>query len=249
VRARRTVELSVFPLISLIRNKNLGDPHPIFAGGERYVSPRYADEAERLLRDELTEDGLGRRDALDEFVDALTLVQRASSEYYGWMSSGEQRYATLVAGSGRRAVAVMRAGDRVTVERADADRLVEELVYRLPDVRTGAGESISVLAETFGARQAGAVLRHSKSARPEDARRLDALVREPRLGGAKLYAARRDQNGDRHRSREQLTLLDLTVGRWLVYPTLGRGERAINAMPGSPQLIATKLTELRRTAR
>jgi hypothetical protein len=239
----------VYPLISLIRKEKLGEPHPLFAGGERYGSPRFAAEAERLMREELASHGLGDRTALTDFVQNLALVQRAGTEYYGWMTNGEQKYATLVAASGRRAFAIMRAGNRVTFERIDSEELINEFVYRLPEVQAGVGEAISVRAADVGARQSGAIMRRSQSSRPDGARRLETLLQEPRLGGAKLYASNRDQDGNRRRSREWLTLLDLITGRWLVHPTLGRGERTINAAPGTAPLIAAKLAELQRTAR
>src|SRR2546428_126158 len=81
------------------------------------------------------------------------------------------------------------------------------------------------------------------SARPQDARRLDALLRAARTGGAQLYAAGRDHAGTRHRSEECLTVLDIAqYGRWAVYPTSGRGERAVNAVPATPRLLVDKLT-------
>ncbi len=252
VYGRRVVELPVLPLVGLLGRENLGDPHAIFAGGERYVSPRFADAAAATLREELAGAGLGHRDALDDFVDTLTLVQRATVEFYGWVSGGADDHALLVASAGRRAVAVVRAGERVRFEAADPDRLVETLVQRLPAVRPGTGESISVLAAEFGSRggrQPGSIMRRTGSGRSDGARRLDALLREPRVGGAKLYAAARDRAGVRSRSAEWLTVLDLAGGRWIVYPTLGRGERAVNAVPATPQLVAAKLGELQRTIR
>ena len=252
VYRRRGVELPVLPLVSLLRQENLGDPHAIFAGGERYVSPRFADEASALLREELAAAGLDRRDALDDFVDSLALVQRAAIEYYGWVTSGGENVTLLTASIGRRAVAVVRHGNRVHFEPVDPDRLVEALVQRLPEARPGAGDSVSVLASEFtgrGNRQAGSIMRRTGSGRSDDARRLDALLKEPRVGGAKLYAAARDRAGVRTRSAEWLNVLDLAGGRWLVYPTLGRGERAINAVPATPHLLAAKLGELSRTIR
>jgi hypothetical protein len=250
VRGGRVVELPVLALAGLLRRENLGDPHAIFAGGERYVSPRFADEAEAVLRDELAAAGLGGRDALYDFLDTLALVQRASVEFYGWVSSHDEDFALLTAASGRRAVAVVRTGDRVRFEVADPERPAEGLVHRLPDVRAGLGDSISVLDTEFrarGGREPGSIMRRSGSGRSDGARRLDALLKEPRTGGAKLYAAVRDRAGVRMRSAEWLTVLDLAGGRWVVYPTLGRGARAINAVPATPQLLAAKLDELRRT--
>lgn len=252
VRGGRMVELPVLPLVSLLRRENLGDPHAIFAGGERYVSPRFAGAAAELLRAELAGAGLGHRDALDDFVDTLALVQRAAVEFYGWVSGQDGDYAVLVASAGRRAVAVVRSGERVRFEVADPDRLVDALVWRLPEARAATGDSVSVLASEFGSRggrHPGSIMRRTGSGRSDGARRLDVLLKEPRVGGAKLYAAARDRAGVRARSAEWLTLLDLASGRWVVYPTLGRGERAVNAVPATPQLLAAKLGELQRTIR
>ncbi len=250
VHGRRLVELSVLPLVSLLQRENLGDPHAVFAGGERYVSPRFADETAALLRQELAGAGLGGRDDLYDFVDTLALVQRATTEFYGWVTSGDENYAVLTAATGRRGVTVVRSGDRVRFEVTEPDRLVEALVHRLPNVRAGAGDAVSVLATEFGSRSgraAGSIMRRTGSGRSDGARRLDALLKEPRVGGAKLYAAARDRAGVRSRSAEWLTVLDLAAGRWVVYPTLGRGERAINAVPATPHVLAAKLSELTRT--
>ncbi len=251
MRGGRVVELSVLPLMSLLRRENLGDPHAIFAGGERYVSHRFADQAADELRKELAGAGLGDRDALREFVHTLSLVQRCGTEFYGWVD-GAERYAVLVASLGRRGVAVVRTGDRVRFEAADPDRLVEDLVRRLPDMRAGTGEPVSLPATELG-RRAGrrpdSIMRRSGSGRSDAARRLDVLLHEPRLGGAKLYAAARDRTGVRRRSAEWLTVLDVLSGRWVIHPTLGRGERAVTAVPATPRVLAAKLDELRRTIR
>jgi hypothetical protein len=252
VRGGRAVELPVLALAGLLRRENLGDPHAVFAGGERYVSPRFTDEAEALLSEELAGAGLGGRDALYDFLDTLTLVQRASVEFYGWISSGDEEAAVLAAAAGRRGVTVLRTGDRVRFEPADPDRLAEVLVHQLPDVPAGFGDAVSVLDAEFrarGSREPGSIMRRSGFGRSDSARRFDALLKEPRGGGATLYAALRDRAGVRTRAAEWLTVLDLTGGRWVVYPTLGRGERAYNAVPATPQLLTTKLGELLRTVR
>lgn len=229
--ARPAVELPVTTLVSLIEKANLGEPHAIFAGGERYVSPRFAEAG-------------GRVD--ERIMDVLALVQRARIEYYGWITHGDATATVLVAATGRTAAVVTRDDDRVRFDRADPDRLVESLVHRLPAVPAGRGESISIRVADYG-RSAG-LLRQPVSARAREARRLDALLRAPRSGGARLYTARRDRAGVRQRAKEWLTVLDLVgQGRWAVYATAGRGERAVNAVPATPRLLATKLTELHRS--
>lgn len=251
MRAGHTVELSVFPLLTLMQKENLGEPHAIFAGGERYVSPRFAGEAERVLRQELADAGLGERADYLEFVELVGIAAWAGIEYYGWVTTTDEAYAVLAAASGRSAVIVVRSGERVRVERCDVDRMIESLVWRLPDVAVGHGEAISVRHADFHARGRadGSVMRRSAAARPEGARRLDALLKAQRLAVTKLYAAKRDLNGVRQRSERWLTVLDLVDGRWALSVAQGRGERWINAAPGTPQLIASKLVELGVSAR
>jgi hypothetical protein len=251
MRAGRSVEISVYPLLSLVQNENLGEPHAIFAGGERYVSPRFADQARRVLRQELDAAGLaGRGDYLD-FLEQVGVVQRAGIEYYGWVTATDEAYAVLVAAAGRSAVTVVRSGERVRFERCAPDRMVESVLWRLPDVGVARGDSFSVRHADFHAkgRAEGSVMRRSAAARPEGARRLDALLKARRLSVAKLYAAKRDVNGVRQRSEQWLTVLDVVDGRWALSVAHGRGERWINAAPGTPQLIGAKLVELGVSAR
>jgi ESX secretion-associated protein EspG len=245
----RPVELSVHALTALLRKENLGDPHPVLAGGEAYVSPRFADAVDQALRDALDEAGLGQRDARDEFLAALAHVQQAPAEYFGWVTTTDGSYAVLVAASAHRAVLLTREGESVQVKLADRKEPIETLVRQLPDVRAGHGESMSVPEmATAAGRRAGGVMRRAAAARPEQARLLDQLLAAPRFGLAKLYTARRDENGRVTRSRDWINVIDVVGnGRWLVYPTLGRGERSVNAVAGTPQLLVAKLTELAAT--
>ena len=128
MRAGRAVELSVVPLLSVVRKENIGEPHAIFAGGERYVSPRFAEEAERVLQQELRDAGLGERRDYLEFLDLMTVVQQATLEYYGWVTAVEEFYSVLVASVGREAALVVRRGERVLVERVEVEQMIERLV-------------------------------------------------------------------------------------------------------------------------
>lgn len=249
MRTGSKVELSVFPLLSLMQKENLGEPHAVFAGGERYVSPRFSAEAERIVSRELGEAGLGARVDLDSFLDLVNVVQRASVEYYGWVTTADEAYSVLVAAHGRTAVLVVRSGERVRFERCDLDRMVETLVWRLPDNGVARGEPFSVRHSDFHAprgRSEGSVMRRSTAARPEGARRLDALLKAERLAVAKLYTAKRDMSGVRQRSDRWLTVLDLVDGRWALSVSQVRGERWISAAPGTHQHIGDKVLELAR---
>jgi hypothetical protein len=249
MRTGRMVELSVFPLLSLMQKENLGEPHAVFAGGERYVSPRFSAEAERVVLRELAEAGLNERQDFDSFLDLVNTVQRASLEYYGWVTTTDEAYSVLVAAHGRTAVLVVRSGERVRFERCDLDRMVETFVWRLPDNGIAYGEPFSVRHSDFHAprgRAEGSVMRRSSAARPEGARRLDALLKAERVAVAKLYTAKRDMNGVRQRSDRWLTVLDLVDGRWALSVSQMRGERWINVAPGTHQHIGDKVLELAR---
>lgn len=243
--------MSLWALLSLVQRDNLGDPHPILAGGELYVSPRFAADAERAFRADLAGAGLDDRDRLTELRNTVALVHRsARTEYYGWIKRGDEVSAVLVAAMGRIAAVLTRVGDRVRVERADSKQLTESLLRRLPEAPAGRGESITLREADYSrvhARSAGSVLRRSAATLPEQNRRLDTLLKAPRRAVTRLYAASRDDAGNRARSREWITVLDLEHGRWTVYTSLGPGEQAITAVPGTPQLLSTKLTALLRS--
>lgn len=225
------MEVSLTDLVSVVQRDNLGEPHAVLVGGERYVPTRFA-----------TGDS-----PPNEVRDAVEVVQRARFEYYGWVTSAADSYAVLVAAIGRAGVVLTRTGDRVTLCGADPDRLAESLVLWLPEVPAGRGAAMSVRAAAYN--QAGdGVLQRAGSARSLEARRLEALLSAPRLGGAQLYTARRDHTGTRRRSRESIIVLDVDhLGRWLVYTTSGGGERHVNAVPGTPRMLSTKLAELNRS--
>ncbi len=249
MRTGHKVELSVYPLLSLMRKERMGEPHPVFAGGERYVSPRFAEEAERAVRQELRDAGLGERREYGEFLDLVSVAQRASLEYYGWVTTTDEAYSVLVASHGRSAVLVVRSGERVRFEPCDLDRMVETLMWRLPDVGVARGEPFSVPQADFHAPKArtdGGVMRRSAPARPEGARRLDALLKLERIAVAKFYAAKRDPSGTRQRSQRWLTVLDTVEGRWALTVAQARRQEWIHVAPGTHQYLGDRVLELAR---
>jgi hypothetical protein len=248
----RAVEISLSPLFSLLRKENLGEPHTLLAGGERYFSPRFAVAAEQVVEQEMKDAGLGDRADYLAFVDLVNVLQQATSEFYGWVTGVDETYGVLVASCGRQAVSVARSGESVRFERCDADQMVEVLVQRLPEVTAGRGDSLSVSHAEFHASQSrtpGSVLRRAAGARPGGARRLDTLLDARRLHVTKLYAARRDAAGVRQRSERWVTVLDLVDGRWVLSVVESRQEKWINAAPGTSGVVGAKLMELARTVR
>jgi len=244
------IEIAVSPLFSLLQREKLGEPHTMLAGGERYFSPRFAVEAERVIQQELKDAGLGDEQDYRRFVELVTVVQRATVEFYGWVTGVDENYGVLVASHGRHAVSAVRAGNTVRFERCAADQLVDVLVSRLPEVPVGHGDSFSVGHADFHSKSpAGTVMRRTAPTRPETARRLDALLDARRRYVTKIYAAKRDDDGCRQRSKRWVTILDLVDGRWVLSVTQARGEKWIGAGPGTSQVISDGLVELARSVR
>ncbi|WP_436492900.1 ESX secretion-associated protein EspG [Actinokineospora sp. HUAS TT18] len=239
------VELSVHTLYRLLETQNLGEPHTVFTGGERYYSPRFKQEDDARFRRALEEAKIVTPRGVDpDFLDLLQVIQRAGSEYYGWLHDAEGPYTVLTAVSGRMGVLAERIGDQVTFERIDPARALESFVYRLPNVPPARGEAISVRVSDLGPGKVDSYGRRAPV--PPQARRLDELMKQPRVGGGKLYTARRDQRGKRLRAAEWITAIDLQAGRWAIYQT-GRGEKSVMAVPGSAQFIGKRLRELHET--
>ncbi|MFL6119887.1 ESX secretion-associated protein EspG [Actinophytocola sp.] len=247
MRAGRVVEISVSPLFSVLGREDLGEPHTVLAGGERYYSPRFVGDG--VVRRELEEAGFGDERDYRELVDLVRVVQRATAEFYAWVAGADGEYAILAAAWGRRGVCLVRHGDSVRFERCAADRLAEALVSRLPDSAIGRGEPITVSHAEFHARQKGGLMRRPAQARPVEARRLDALLDVRRVHVAKVYAAKRDDAGDRQRSQRWVTVLDLVDGRWALTVSRARQQDWISARPGTPAVLAEKLGELARSIR
>jgi ESX secretion-associated protein EspG len=238
----RSITLPLTAAVRLLQTNNLGEPHAVLAGGERYYSPRFKEENDRELRAQLGDTDPG------DLYDALSLIQHADTEYYGWVDAGNGDEAILLAGLRGNGAMLIRSGDTVTIQRTGADRLAETLVAHLPGTRPGRGESISIRADEYGKPQSDSRMQVARSSRPHGVRRMEALLAAPRFGGGKLYAATRDDEGRRVRSVDWVTYLDIEdYGRWLVYAAEGRGERAVTAVPGTPDRFAAKLHELART--
>jgi hypothetical protein len=238
----RSITLPLTAVVRLVQTNNLGEPHVVLAGGERYYSPRFKAENDRELCRQL-----GDVDT-DDVYDALSLIQHADTEYYGWVDAGNGDEAILLAGLRGNGVMLIRSGDDVTVSRTGSDRLAETLVAQLPGTAAGRGESISVRADEYGRPRSDSRMQAARSTRPHGVRRMEALLAAPRFGGGKLYAAIRDDEGRRVRSTDWVTYLDIEdYGRWLVYAADGRGERSVTAVPGSPDRFAAKLHDLART--
>jgi hypothetical protein len=240
------VQVSLPTLIAAINIEGLGEPHAVLAGAERFISRRVRHQAEAMVWDELNRGELARGNRLtDDVRDMLTTIQRAGVEYFGWVTGPEISRAVLAAAVGRDAALLARNGDTVHIERVRPEDLIGAFLAQLPEVPPARAAAISVRAQDIGKapERRGYMVRNRPGVDPH-LRRLNAVMKEPRLGGGKLYTAHRDHTGARWRSKSWITVVDVLSGRWAIYTT-GEGEqRCVNAVPGTRQFLASRLAAL-----
>ncbi|GLZ30929.1 ESX secretion-associated protein EspG [Lentzea sp. NBRC 105346] len=165
---------------------------------------------------------------VDDTLDALRVLACADVECFGWIATNrDDTFPVVAASAGRHGVFALRDNGYLRLQSlysAPADALVAHL----PEVPPARGASINARAdEAWGSRP------------------LRDLMRLPRTGMAKLFAARRDRFGRRHRAESFLTTIDCPDGRWLVVRyTDDRRQSWVHATPASRSLIATWLTRL-----
>ncbi|NUT96934.1 MAG: ESX secretion-associated protein EspG [Saccharothrix sp.] len=214
---RAPVVLSDAAFDVLWHHEDLGEHHTVL-----HVPPAEANplEVEHALHRE------GVR--VDDALEALRVLAHADFECFGWIAfTRELTLPVVVATAGRHGVFALRDNGHVRLDALHGDP-TDTLTACLPEVPPGRGTSIN--------------------ARAEDARTSPALVelmRRPRTGVAKLYAATRDRYGRRRRSESFVTTLDCPDGRWLVVRyTDRRGQRWVHATPAARPVIREWLHRL-----
>jgi ESX secretion-associated protein EspG len=129
----RTVELSLRTFLSASALVGEREPHPIFAGGLRFVPPSSKSAVDRQAFDELGGLGLTRGKHLSEpLVDTLEILDHPQVRLHAYVRTGDEQYGVLVAGLGRDGVVAVCRGDRVRLHpmprgARHADLLVREL--------------------------------------------------------------------------------------------------------------------------
>lgn len=232
------MHLPLTTLIAAIDMAGLGEPHVVLAGAERFISRRVRHESDRIVRDQLAEAGLMDGDRLtDDFIGTLTVIQRGTVEYYGWVTGVEVNYALLAAARGSDAVVLKRTHESVHVERPKPKDLLATFLARLPDARPARAAPIFVPQTE----QKRGLMVANRPSMKDDRVRLVTLMKEPRTSGSMLYSAKRDHTGTRRRSSRWITVVDAQSGRWLIHVT---PDGAVNVVPGTHKALTEKLVTL-----
>ena len=119
-------------LLTAMRNAGCGDPHPIFAGGLRYIPPSAKNTTDREAFEELSQYGFTQGNGVTpEFEDVLRLIDNPSHEFFAYARDTEGQIGILVAAQNRTAVSVVCRGERVELNGVSPDTHPADALVRL----------------------------------------------------------------------------------------------------------------------
>ena len=240
---RRQVELTLNTLLTAMKQAGCGEPHPIFAGGLRYVPPSAAAGVNRAAFEELSEFGFTEGNKLtSDFEDVLHILGQPRTEYFAYARDTSEQYGVLVAVRGRTGVTAVCQGERVWLQETGEDH-PGAVVANLPACEPARFTPFSLPQEEFTREEFDDVY-ESSPARSREARELDEVFQQPYYGLGEFHAARR-ANGTRVEAHDTLTYLDLDAGRVAIGMTGQRGNKYITVLPGEPRSLAQRLGSLR----
>ena len=214
-------------LLIAMRNAGCGDPHPIFAGGLRYIPPSAKNTTDREAFEELSQYGFTQGNGVTpEFEDVLRLIDNPSHEFFAYARDTEGQIGILVAAQNRTAVSVVCRGERVELNGVSPDtHPADALVRLLPPCGPAAIKPFSLPQEDFEP-QAESDIFDDAPARSREAQELDAFFQQPYFGIGQLYAENTTVN-----------YLDIKAGRVGIHLADGY----ISVLPGEPRQLSGKL--------
>ncbi|MFG1639496.1 ESX secretion-associated protein EspG [Amycolatopsis sp. NPDC049252] len=233
-------DISLDTLLTALRQAGCGEPHPVFAGGLRYVPPSAARQTSRAAFEELSEHCFTQGDGFTpEFDDVLHLLDRPATEFFAYARDLTEQIGVLVAARGRTAVTAVCQGTRVWLKGVPPDtHPVDALVANLPPYRAAEFKPFTLPQQDFRDAPVSDVF-DDAPARSREAQRLDDLLKQPHVGIGQLYAAKQ-VDGQRTEARDSLSYLDVDAGR----VGIGLAGEYITVMPGDPVVLGRKVAAL-----
>lgn len=188
----RPVSITLETYEFLIEKQNLAEAHPTLVGGKLWYPPDLRHNREERVLDELREQGLIYRNRVsDDFVDALTVLQRPAVEYYTLGSDAEGRINHRTASIGHDALLISnRFGGPITLEPIPYDQLRVRLAAALPATPAARVHSAACSLEDLQAVYDGKAVPSSNSGR--DAKRIHRWLEQEQLASGELHVSLRD---------------------------------------------------------
>lgn len=212
---RQEVSISLETYTTVIERENLGEAHPTLSGGEMWYPDDAAREKNGRVFEQLREQGLlvsGNR-LSDDFLETLTVMQRAAVEYYTFASVEGNRATARTAALGRDAVLVVFNGTSIHIEPIPVEQLGVRLAAALPEMPPARLHSISCDVNDLKAAKADKQLPSTPSAR--DAKRMKRYLELDRISTGQLFAAIRDGYGRKATTAPVPCWIDTENGRTL----------------------------------
>lgn len=237
--------LSVVALDWLVTTQGIGELHQVLSPEAVWRPPAETDFLAASARTEIMplgwfDDG-ARLDV--EVVASLTVLCRADTEYFGWISHEGTIIGVLAAAIGGQALLAVRDGDTVWLHDIGRNSLAEALVGQTADVPAGAGGGVTVvraelLATHDGQRisEAGVGVRRASA----DVRYVQRLASSPATGGGELYVAVRDAVG-RRRLSGPLHYTDTSHGRFTIVTAPSPEPDQVTVAPATRSDLVTRL--------
>jgi hypothetical protein len=210
---------------------------------------------------ELENVGLARGTNVDpELLGVIRMLAAPPLELHGWVSRPNRPTLSAVAASGPGGAILAFADETdIHVRPIRSDDLAVSIVGLMPPLRPGRGQSVSIpwdvyreLIENGAYHESGSggfLEQNTQRTRLErDADVLLALLKQPRLGGGRIYGAARPKLGRKRKTEFPVTYLDNESGRWLLkHKPSSNGDVWAVATPATPDLLVTELTDLLTT--
>lgn len=214
---------------------------------------------ERQAFAELERAGLARGTNVDAaLLDTMKLLLSAPIEVHGWVGlHNKVTLGVVVASDGRNGVRAIMDEQAFYLRPVRPEDVAAAMVDVLPGAPPGRGHSITLPLDALRG------LTGQSSGRPRqddfsdvswmqrgperDSERdaLTRLLKEPRLGGGRVYAAGRDRLGRKHQVQDPITYLDLASGRWLMQQKPSPdGQPWMVAIPATPELLISRVNDL-----
>ncbi|MBV8931811.1 MAG: ESX secretion-associated protein EspG [Kutzneria sp.] len=214
---------------------------------------------ERRAFDELGRIGLANGASVhQDLLDTMQLLAKPPIELHGRIGYHNKATIGFVAASdGRSAVLAVRDDSALHLRPIAPDKLAAAAVGLLPQAPAGKGQSITMSMDTANRLTSGAAasrqeddqnwLQSSGDHVDTDGRTLQRLLAEPRFGGGRIYAGRRDAMGHRRKSKQPMTYMDLESGRWLFrQKPNASGQLWMVIQPASQETLTANANELLR---
>lgn len=212
-----SVSISLETYTYLIKHENLGDPHSTLVGGERWYPPDVRANRASAVMNELRELGLTRGNELsDEFLDVLTVMQRAAVEYYTFATIDGKPFTYRTASIGRDAVLVSHSfGGAVEIEDVPEDQMRVRLAAALPTTPAARVHSATCSVEDLRSIHEDDLPRMTSGIR--DAKRIADWLEQDHVASGELHVGLRDgRNGQRVTQPPVPLWVDTEQGRALL---------------------------------